>query len=105
MTAFAPKGIKITKCVNSDLNKKAVGVAPPILLRAVLPLIKCAGVLDSQANGALSSLYAVASPDFVESGAYIVPYARIGRPSDAALDPKLQEKLWGWTAECLREWL
>lgn len=80
-------------------------MAPPLLLRALVPMMKCAGVLDSQAKGALSSLYAVASPDFAESGAYLVPYAKIGRPSNAALDPELAEKLWNWTAEHLQEWL
>jgi len=78
---------------------------PPAVLRVAVPVMKCVGVYDSQANGALSSLYAVASPGFTDGGAYIVPYAKIGRPSDAAMDSALAEKLWNWTAERLQGWL
>jgi len=80
-------------------------MVPHVVLRVVVPVMKCAGVLDTQAKGALSSLYAVASPGFTDAGAYVVPYAKIGSPSDAAMDSALAEKLWNWTAERLQEWL
>ena len=64
------------------------------------PIMRCLGILDEQAKGALSSLWAVASPDFTRenSGAYVVPYAKIGTPSAMADDISLAARLWDWTA-------
>ncbi len=61
--------------------------------------MRCLGVLDKQEKGAWSSLFAIASDDFKQanSGAYVVPYARIGTPSEYARDESLAEKLWQWT--------
>lgn len=61
--------------------------------------MRCLGVLDKQEKGAWSSLFAIASNDFkeVNSGAYVVPYAKIGTPSELARDESLAEKLWQWT--------
>lgn len=57
------------------------------------------GILDEQAKGAWSSLFAIASEEFTaaNSGAYVVPYAKIGTPSAHAQDPTLAERLWQWT--------
>lgn len=61
--------------------------------------MSCLGILDKQEKGAWSSLFAIASSNFKksDSGAYIVPYAKIGTPSEQARDVKLAEKLWQWT--------
>lgn len=70
------------------------------VLRAMNRFLLCVGVLtDDWAKGALSSLWAVASPGFArgDSGAYVVPYAKIGTPSAQARDGALAERLWGWT--------
>ncbi|KAL1979101.1 hypothetical protein VTN96DRAFT_6848 [Rasamsonia emersonii] len=91
--------------IDTDLNKQATANGPPIVLRALTSVFRCLGVLDEQAKGALSSLFAVASPEFKQqdSGSYVVPYAKIGTPSQAARDPVLAEKLWTWTVEELRK--
>ncbi len=74
-------------------------MAPAAVLRAITPIMKCIGVLDEQAKGAWSPLWAIAGQDFhrENSGAYVVPYAKIGTPSRYAQDEKLAEKLWTWT--------
>ncbi|KAK3339644.1 hypothetical protein B0T25DRAFT_618133 [Lasiosphaeria hispida] len=91
--------------IDTNLNKQATAMAPSAFLRAMVPLMKCAGILDNQAKGALSSLYAIASPEFTESGAYVVPYAKIGTPSKAASDGELAGKLWDWTLRELQDWI
>lgn len=62
--------------------------------------MRCLGILDEQAKGAWSSLFAVASEEFAEknSGVYIVPYAKIGTPSTFARNAELATRLWDWTA-------
>lgn len=84
---------------NRDLNRQATGALPAPILRAVTPVMRCLGILDQQEKGALSSLYAIASDDFkvTDSGAYIVPYAKIGTPSAHAEDAALAGRLWDWT--------
>lgn len=74
-------------------------MAPGIILRIATPIMRCAGVLDDQDKGALSSLFAVASDSFkaADSGSYVIPYAVIGTPSAHAQDAALAEKLWNWT--------
>ena len=61
--------------------------------------MRCVGILDDQAKGAWSSLFAIASTDFkaADSGAYVVPYAKIGTPSTDAQDEALAARLWDWT--------
>jgi hypothetical protein len=61
--------------------------------------MRCLGILDDQAKGALSSLFAVASEVFDgnDSGCYIVPYAKISEPSPLAKDPELAKNLWKYT--------
>ncbi|PTB44557.1 uncharacterized protein TrAFT101_003108 [Trichoderma asperellum] len=90
--------------INTDLNKQATGTAPGFVLRSVTPVMRCLGILDAQEKGAWSSLFAIASSDFKksDSGAYIVPYAKIGTPSKHAQDESLAEKLWQWTETELR---
>jgi hypothetical protein len=63
--------------------------------------MRCLGVLDDQAKGAFSSLFAIASNEFkaADSGKYVVPYAKFGTPSELALSDKLEEKLWEWTVQ------
>jgi hypothetical protein len=65
--------------------------------------MRCTGVLDSEVNGGLSSLFAIADPNFTDSGAYIVPYAKIGKPSRTAEDDQLAAKLWECTANMFQE--
>jgi hypothetical protein len=67
--------------------------------------MRCLGILDGQAKGAWSSLFAVADQEYraTDSGSYIVPYAKIGTPSSYARDQALAEKLWEWTNEELRQ--
>jgi len=87
----------------SDLNKKATGMAPAGVLRVVTPIMRCLGILDEQAKGAWSSLWAISSPEFPRenSGGYVVPYAKMGTPSRFAQDRQLAERLWSWTEEQL----
>ncbi|KAL7790137.1 hypothetical protein V8C43DRAFT_94176 [Trichoderma afarasin] len=85
--------------IDTDLNKQATGALPAGVLRVATPIMSCLGILDKQEKGAWSSLFAIASGNFKmsDSGAYVVPYAKIGTPSDHARDAKLAEKLWQWT--------
>jgi hypothetical protein len=83
------------------LNKKTTGVAPSSVLQTLVPLMRCLGVLDDQAKGAFSSLFAIASNEFTaaDSGKYVVPYAKFGTPSELARSDKLEQKLWEWTMQ------
>ncbi|KAM0247598.1 hypothetical protein ACHAQJ_009790 [Trichoderma viride] len=86
------------------IDTQATGTAPSFILRTATPIMRCLGILDKQEKGAWSSLFAIASGDFKksDSGAYIVPYATIGTPSNYAQDASLAEKLWEWTESELR---
>ncbi|KAM0456736.1 hypothetical protein ACHAPV_007026 [Trichoderma viride] len=90
--------------ISTDLFQKSTGSAPQLVLRVAEPIMRCLGVLDPQEKGAWSSLFSIASSDFkkANSGAYIVPYAKIGTPSKHAQDENLAEKLWEWTETKLR---
>ncbi|KAI5460853.1 hypothetical protein BGZ63DRAFT_252267 [Mariannaea sp. PMI_226] len=85
--------------IDTNLNKQATGAAPSSILRALTPVMRCLGILDEQAKGAWSSLFAIASDAFIESdsGAYIIPYAKVGTPSELARNTALAERLWEWT--------
>lgn len=88
-------------------------MAPAAVLRVLTPIMRCMGILDDEAKGAWSSLWAVAGADFpavvkAAAGAaeasnstrdvvYIVPYAKLGVPSSAARDADLAARLWDWT--------
>ncbi|KAK2589546.1 hypothetical protein QQS21_012777 [Conoideocrella luteorostrata] len=85
--------------IDTHLNKQATGTAPGMVLRLVTPIMRCVGILDDRSKGALSSIFAIASEGFkaADSGAYVVPYAKIGTPSALALDQTLATELWNWT--------
>ncbi|KAH6886189.1 hypothetical protein B0T10DRAFT_575877 [Thelonectria olida] len=87
--------------IDTNLNRQATGAAPSSVLRAVTPVMRCLGILDDQSKGAWSSLFAVASDQFGanDSGAYIIPYAKIGTPSKLARDEELGGRLWEWTRD------
>ncbi|KAK7418923.1 hypothetical protein QQX98_003626 [Neonectria punicea] len=87
--------------IDTNLNRQATGAAPGSVLRAVTPIMRCLGILDEEAKGAWSSLFAIASDGFgaKDSGAYIVPYAKIGTPSACARDEDLAKRLWEWTRD------
>ncbi|KPM38588.1 hypothetical protein AK830_g8007 [Neonectria ditissima] len=87
--------------IDTNLNKQATGAAPGSVLRTITPIMRCLGILDDEAKGAWSSLFAVASDEFgaKDSGAYVVPYAKIGTPSPAAQDEDLARRLWEWSRE------
>ncbi|KAH8878829.1 NAD(P)-binding protein [Thozetella sp. PMI_491] len=89
--------------INTQLNRQSTSIAPEFILRIVTPVMRCTGILHDEAKGGLSSLFAIASPEFTaaNSGAYIVPFAKIAEPSAHALNVELGEKLWKWTSEQL----
>ncbi|KIW14279.1 hypothetical protein PV08_07061 [Exophiala spinifera] len=91
--------------IDTDLGKQATGVAPTYVLRIMRFMTRLLRILDEPERGASSSLWAIASKDFEESssGAYIVPYMKIGKPSAAAMDGTLASKLWNWTEDQLRQ--
>ncbi|KAF9090513.1 hypothetical protein BGX29_011427 [Mortierella sp. GBA35] len=56
--------------------------------------------------GALNQLYLAASPEVEEKdlrGKYFVPVGNELRPSPYALDEELQEKLWTYSEQLMRE--
>ncbi|KAH8660318.1 hypothetical protein BX600DRAFT_482245 [Xylariales sp. PMI_506] len=87
--------------IDTDLNRQATGIAPASVLKLVVPVMACLGILDRPEKGGWSSLYAVASHEFTrgDSGAYVVPYAKIGVPSTHARDGELTARLWKYTEE------
>lgn len=86
-----------------NLSNQATGIAPVAILRVLTLVMRCTRILDDEAKGALSSLFTIADPNFLESGAYIVPYAKIGKPSRMAEDDHLAESLWEWTFELFQK--
>jgi hypothetical protein len=50
-------------------------------------------------RGAYTQLFAVASDKFTRdmNGAYLIPIARVGKPSKKAEDTQLAKDLWEWT--------
>ncbi|EED13283.1 hypothetical protein TSTA_057720 [Talaromyces stipitatus ATCC 10500] len=109
---YGPKGKKTSGLIvatvhqghmDTNLNKQATGMAPAAVLRIITPIMKYTRILDHKAKGALSSLFAIADPNFTESGAYIVPYAKIGKPSQMAENDQLAERLWDWTLKKFQE--
>jgi hypothetical protein len=67
--------------------------------------MRCLRILDDQAKGAWSSVFAIASEAFTasDSGKYVLPYAKFGTPSKFARDGELAKKLWDWTVKHLEE--
>jgi len=91
--------------IDTQLNNQATGALPSIVLRTLTPIMRCVGILDEQAKGAWSSLFAIASKDFdrTKSGSYVVPYAKIGTPSAKAQDFAMGDKLWTFTIQELNK--
>lgn len=102
-TVYKDEDGLVADIFDRNLNKQATGMAPAAVLRIITPIMKCTGILDHEAKGALSSLFAIANPNFTESGAYIVPYAKIGKPSQMAENDQLAERLWEWTFKMFQE--
>ena len=67
--------------------------------RILSTLTKISLVGSSPDMGAYTQLFAVASPDFTRdmNGAYLIPVARVARPSKHGEDAKLAKDLWDWT--------
>lgn len=95
--------------IHTDLLNKADGLSswtmPSSVRRATTTLGRYLGLFDDAVQGAVSSLWAAASPEFpaAASGGYVVPYARLGVPSALAQDAQLAAALWTWTERVLRE--
>ena len=82
--------------VDTQLNTNSWG-------SAMVPILRCFGAYVKPEQGAFTSLYAAASPDFKseDSGAYFVPIAQKSKASKQATD-ELSEKLWIWTENEMR---
>ncbi|KAK9775331.1 putative short chain dehydrogenase protein [Seiridium cardinale] len=95
--------------IMTNLNNKATAMSPfgsTVALKAFNKVLLWVGALtDDQSKGALSSMYAIASPEFdrESSGAYLVPYAKVGTPSVLARDAELADRLWTWSEEEMRK--
>ncbi|KAH9028259.1 NAD(P)-binding protein [Lactarius hengduanensis] len=49
------------------------------------------------AYGALTQLYCATAPSAADAnGKFFIPWARLGEPNKAALDPQVGERLWSW---------
>ncbi|KAL3471944.1 retinol dehydrogenase [Aspergillus californicus] len=79
--------------IDTNLNKQT---AMPVCIYTVLKFV---GVYSQAREGAYNSLFAVASPDFKagDSGGYFVPGQKREKPSKAAQDMELANRLWEWT--------
>ena len=87
------------------MTRNATELAPGPIFKILVPILITTGILTTLENGGLTSLFSVASNDFKaqDSGAYVVPYGKISKPSAKGLDVKLGEKLWDWTGDELRK--
>jgi retinol dehydrogenase-12 len=65
-----------------------------------LPWFLCAilsWIMHPPSYGALTQLYCATDPAAADAnGKYFIPWARLGEPNKAALDPQVGEKLWTW---------
>jgi NAD(P)-dependent dehydrogenase (short-subunit alcohol dehydrogenase family) len=68
-------------------------------------LLRTLGAYSPPSEGALNSLFAVASPEFKGSysGEYFVPGQKKKQPSKVARDMELAGRLWDWTEEEMRK--
>ena len=47
--------------------------------------------------GALTQLYCATDPSAADAnGKFFIPWARLGEPNKATLDPQVGERLWTW---------
>ncbi|KAH9053025.1 NAD(P)-binding protein [Lactarius vividus] len=54
-------------------------------------------VLYPVSYGALTQLYCATAPSAADAnGKFFIPWARLGEPNKAALDPQVGERLWSW---------
>ncbi|KAL4860827.1 hypothetical protein BDV12DRAFT_208766 [Aspergillus spectabilis] len=79
--------------IDTNLNRQTAAPA------CVYTVLKFVGVYSQPSEGASNSLFAVASPDFKagDSGGYFVPGQKREKPSKAAQDMELANRLWEWT--------
>ena len=55
--------------------------------------------------GALTQLYCATDPSAADAnGKFFIPWARIGEPNKAALDPQVGEKLWTWLEDEMKKY-
>ncbi len=78
-------------------NSAYIGMLAPIMS----PFMKCVGILIPPAVAAATPVFAATS-EKVESGAYLVPVAKVGKESQEAKDGELGKRLWTWTEEEMR---
>ncbi|KII92397.1 hypothetical protein PLICRDRAFT_103635 [Plicaturopsis crispa FD-325 SS-3] len=57
-------------------------------------------ILYDVAHGALTGLFAGTAPEGADlNGKYLIPWARLGTPTELVQDPKLALKIWSWLEE------
>ncbi|KAF9465820.1 NAD(P)-binding protein [Collybia nuda] len=70
--------------------------------RSMSPLVvRAAGLLSyDSAKGALTQLYGATAPEAsTANGKYLIPWARVGNPHPATLDPEVGAQLWSYLEE------
>ncbi|CAK7214964.1 hypothetical protein SCUCBS95973_002315 [Sporothrix curviconia] len=89
--------------VSTELLNKASGAGPHMVRQVATNVGSFLGLFVNEATGALSSLWAAASPDFQrkDSGGYAVPPGKIGTSSAKSNDMDLAARLWAWTEKAL----
>lgn len=71
-----------------------------IIMGKILSGISKTGLVGlTPEDGALTQLFAVASEGFTRemNGAYLIPFANVGKPSKKAEDKQMATDLWDWT--------
>ncbi|KAH9046337.1 NAD(P)-binding protein [Lactarius deliciosus] len=73
--------------IRTELQRNMPGWQSTILNRIMYPPSK----------GALTHLYCATAPAAADAnGKFFIPWARLGEPNKATLDPQVGEKLWSW---------
>ncbi|KAI0700475.1 NAD-P-binding protein [Cytidiella melzeri] len=73
--------------ISSELQRYLVGMTGFLISK----------ILHPTPIGAITQLYGGTDPRALElNGAFLAPWARVGTPCKAALDPAVGKKLWGW---------
>lgn len=104
---YGPSGIYSISLHPGNINTNLTSgtyIAQSRFGRAVNCLVSV--FLLSTPQGALTQLYAGTSPEIVEknlNGAYLVPFAKVGKPSAYAKDAELGEKLWSFLEQEMAE--
>jgi hypothetical protein len=71
-----------------------------IIMGKILSGITKTGLIGlTPEDGACTQLFAVASKEFTRemNGAYLIPIAKVGKPSKKAEDKQMAIALWDWT--------